>query len=185
VLRSRRGSSKSGFKGAKRVTKRPKVRAYRPRKRTYVPRKWKLSGSLTSARRRQSPERKKRYSASVTRRKRTDKAQKHKSPKATKNRTNNTKVKGLSRQISAAISGSGQTEFIPPGHLDNAIKPLFFKATHSVKCQQGQEQQPIPFRPIAHGGMCEQQRIDLAAAQAGKMSWDEYYRKWSNGGLSL
>lgn len=49
--------------------------------------------------------------------------------------------------------------------------------------EQKQEQQNtfIPMRPVAHGGMCEAQRIDYEAACAGRITWAEYYKKWGGG----
>jgi hypothetical protein len=35
---------------------------------------------------------------------------------------------------------------------------------------------PAPGRPSS--GMCEAQRIDLAAAQAGKITWRQYFARW-------
>ncbi len=36
----------------------------------------------------------------------------------------------------------------------------------------------MPMRPLATGGMCYAQRMDLQAAIAGKITWAEYKRKW-------
>jgi hypothetical protein len=49
----------------------------------------------------------------------------------------------------------------------------------------GSADQPMPFRPVAHGGMSEAQRIDLEAAILGKITWAEYFRKWGRSGPSL
>jgi Relaxase/Mobilisation nuclease domain len=71
-----------------------------------------------------------------------------------------------------------------PASLPAKLPPNHFPKPAS---EGGKEKTPpqytAPFRPVETGGMCEAQRIDLAAAQAGKISWQEYYRKWgrSNG----
>jgi hypothetical protein len=46
-------------------------------------------------------------------------------------------------------------------------------------------QQAMPQRPIAHGGMSQAQLVDLIAAQEGKITWAEYFRKWGGRGPSL
>ena len=44
-------------------------------------------------------------------------------------------------------------------------------------------QRPAPWlRPRIGGGMCEAQRVDLAAAQAGKITWAQYFAMWGPGG---
>jgi Relaxase/Mobilisation nuclease domain len=43
----------------------------------------------------------------------------------------------------------------------------------------------VPTRPMATGGMCYAQRMDLQAAIAGKITWAEYNRKWGGRALSL
>lgn len=43
----------------------------------------------------------------------------------------------------------------------------------------------MPQRPIAHGGMSQAQLVDLIAAQEGKITWAEYFRKWGGGGPTL
>jgi hypothetical protein len=35
-----------------------------------------------------------------------------------------------------------------------------------------------PMRPQPRGCMCEAQRVDLAAAQAGKITWAQYFAMW-------
>jgi hypothetical protein len=48
-----------------------------------------------------------------------------------------------------------------------------------VRDQRAKAEQPliVPMRPIATGGMCCAQRMDLQAAIAGKITWAEYNRK--------
>jgi hypothetical protein len=42
-----------------------------------------------------------------------------------------------------------------------------------------------PTRPVATGGMCHAQGMDLQAALEGKITWAEYNRKWGARSLSL
>jgi len=39
-----------------------------------------------------------------------------------------------------------------------------------------------PRRPVVGGAMSEAQRVDLMAAQAGKISWAAYFAMWGPGG---
>ncbi len=41
---------------------------------------------------------------------------------------------------------------------------------------------PGPVRPGSGPAMCEAQRVDLAAAQAGKITWAQYVALWGPGG---
>lgn len=41
---------------------------------------------------------------------------------------------------------------------------------------------PSPVRPGSGSGMCEAQRTDLAAAQAGKITWAQYAALWGPAG---
>ena len=43
--------------------------------------------------------------------------------------------------------------------------------------QRAEQPLTVPMRPIATGGMCYAQRMDLQAAIAGKITWAEYNRK--------
>ena len=56
-----------------------------------------------------------------------------------------------------------------------------------VRDERTMTEQPfaVPLRPLATGGMCYAQRIDLQAAIAGKITWAEYNRKWGGRSLSL
>ena len=56
-----------------------------------------------------------------------------------------------------------------------------------VRDHRAKAEQPLtaPMRPLATGGMCYAQRIDLQAAIAGKITWAEYNRKWGGRALSL
>jgi relaxase-like protein len=56
-----------------------------------------------------------------------------------------------------------------------------------VRRQRAKAEQPltVPVRPLATGGMCHAQRIDLQAAIDGKITWAEYSRKWGGRALSL
>ncbi len=71
---------------------------------------------------------------------------------------------------------------LPVGHLAARI---FSRLASTVSRQAEQQRQALPPRPLAHGGMCAEQRTDLKAAQDGKISWREYFAKWARGGLSL
>ena len=56
-----------------------------------------------------------------------------------------------------------------------------------VRDHRAKTEQPltVPTRPLATGGMCYAQRMDLQAAIAGKITWAEYSRKWGGRSLSL
>jgi hypothetical protein len=56
-----------------------------------------------------------------------------------------------------------------------------------VRDQRAKAERPltVPMRPLATGGMCYAQRMDLQAAIAGKITWAEYNRKWGGRALSL
>ena len=56
-----------------------------------------------------------------------------------------------------------------------------------VRDHRTKTEQPLtaPVRPLATGGMCHAQRMDLQAAIAGKITWAEYNRKWGGRALSL
>jgi hypothetical protein len=56
-----------------------------------------------------------------------------------------------------------------------------------VRDHREKTEQPltVPIRPMATGGMCYAQRMDLQAAIAGKITWAEYNRKWGGRSLSL
>ena len=56
-----------------------------------------------------------------------------------------------------------------------------------VRDHRAKAEQPLtaPVRPLATGGMCHAQRIDLQAAIEGKITWAEYARKWGGRALSL
>jgi hypothetical protein len=56
-----------------------------------------------------------------------------------------------------------------------------------VRDQRAETEQLLtaPMRPLATGGMCYAQRMDLQAAIAGKITWAEYSRKWGGRALSL
>ena len=56
-----------------------------------------------------------------------------------------------------------------------------------VRDHRAKAEQPLtaPVRPLATGGMCHAQRMDLQAAIAGKITWAEYNRKWGGRSLSL
>jgi hypothetical protein len=51
--------------------------------------------------------------------------------------------------------------------------------------EQAEQLLTVPVRPLATGGMCYAQRIDLQAAIEGKITWAEYNRKWGGRSLSL
>ena len=56
-----------------------------------------------------------------------------------------------------------------------------------VRDHRAKGEQPLtaPTRPLATGGMCYAQRMDLQAAIAGKITWAEYARKWGGRALTL
>ena len=64
--------------------------------------------------------------------------------------------------------------------------PPFGIFRRDIKDEKHNQQTPsMPIRPSENGSMSLAQRIDLKAAQEGKMSWAEYFRKWGGGGPSL
>jgi hypothetical protein len=56
-----------------------------------------------------------------------------------------------------------------------------------VRDHRAKAEQPLtaPVRPLATGGMCYAQRMDLQAAIEGKITWAEYNRKWGGRALTL
>jgi Relaxase/Mobilisation nuclease domain len=76
------------------------------------------------------------------------------------------RVSGVSRPLRLRIVAYGR--FMVRDHRAKAEPPL-----------------TVPTRPLATGGMCYAQRMDLQAAIAGKITWAEYNRKWGGRSLSL
>jgi hypothetical protein len=82
-----------------------------------------------------------------------------------------TPVKGRKRR---SISGASRPQIVAYGRV-------------IVRDQRAETEQPltVPTRPLATGGMCYAQRMDLQAAIEGKITWAEYARKWGGRSLSL
>jgi hypothetical protein len=83
-------------------------------------------------------------------------------------------VKGSKRQRSSGASHPPRLQIVAYGRV--------IVRDHRTKAEQ-----PLtaPVRPLATGGMCYAQRMDLQAAIAGKITWAEYNRKWGGRALSL
>ena len=102
-------------------------------------------------------------------------------PKGTGTKSNRTfalqKFRGgasKSWQLPHSVSGASKSP-----HLVALPIGKFTRPTREEK----KDQQPtfMPMRPSENGAMSLAQRIDLKAAQDGKISWAEYYRKWGGG----
>ena len=80
-------------------------------------------------------------------------------------------VKGSKRK---RVSGASRPQIVAYGRV-------------IVRDHRAKAEQPLtaPTRPLATGGMCHAQRMDLQAAIAGKITWAEYSRKWGGRGLAL
>ena len=80
-------------------------------------------------------------------------------------------VKGRKR---GSISGASRPQIVAYGRV-------------IVRDHRAKAEQPLtaPVRPLATGGMCYAQRMDLQAAIEGKITWAEYNRKWGGRALSL
>ncbi len=76
-----------------------------------------------------------------------------------------------------SISGASR-----PPRLPIVAYGRFIVRDHRAKAEQPLT---VPMRPLATGGMCYAQRMDLQAAIAGKITWAEYSRKWGGRSLSL
>jgi hypothetical protein len=91
----------------------------------------------------------------------------------------------------AKPSKSKPVKIRKPKRVSGASRPLRLQIVGYgrviVRDERAQAEQPLtaPIRPIATGGMCHAQRIDLQAAIAGKITWAEYSRKWGGRALSL
>ncbi|MBV8648457.1 relaxase/mobilization nuclease domain-containing protein [Paludibacterium sp.] len=79
----------------------------------------------------------------------------------------------------------------PPPLKSTAVVParmitagLPHKAAVDVSAQQSREPHLTPHRPVSRGSMSEEQWIDFKAACEGRITWQQYFARWSNG-LSL
>jgi hypothetical protein len=83
-------------------------------------------------------------------------------------------VKGCERKSASGASNPPRLQIVAYGRV--------LVRDHRVKTEQ-----PfiVPMRPLATGGMCHAQRMDLQAAIAGKITWAEYNRKRGGRSLSL
>jgi hypothetical protein len=89
---------------------------------------------------------------------------------------NPSKSKPVKVSKSKRVSGASR-----PPRLRIAAYGRVIGRDHKTKAEQ-----PLTARtrPIATGGMCYAQRMDLQAAIAGKITWEEYDRKWGARSLS-
>ncbi len=212
VLRSRRGNTKSGFKGAAKIAKQRRTKTRRhyakTRSSTFIPRKWRVGRSLATAKRHKPSGVKKYYSPPIMRRKNvasTAKTEKtiRKTTATTSTTTNSstTKTKSTYQPIqkqtgtrgAGGVSGGdghfsdGHGHYHAPhsgiGIAFALVKhQLFGKRYRSEK--EPKQQSFMPSRPSAPSGMSLAQWYDLLAAMEGKISWEEYFQKWGGGGPS-
>ncbi len=60
---------------------------------------------------------------------------------------------------------------------------LKIELPRSVTAKPAQQSQELPIRPLTGGslsGMSKEQQLDFVAACEGKITWQQYFRKWGN-----
>jgi len=83
------------------------------------------------------------------------------------------------REVGQSFQAAGVTAL----RKELRLQQLGAAITLSHRPRLGPAKHAVTRRPVRSArGMCEAQRIDLAAASAGRITWAQYFMKWGPGG---